>query len=249
MTMQIDSRRTIGGIPILEVRRFLRRVVAYHQNSFGREWLLRELRLSDAQGDRVLEDLAHEGYISLRPSQSKDLEYQIGDLARELVRASAAKRISRKTAQDALEGLISRANEVNANPKYLYSISSVVVFGSYLNGKQRLGDLDVAIELSPRIDDRDDLAKATLRYAQVSGRRFGNITEEISWAETEIYQVLKARRRTLSIQPWYSFLRMEKKNDFQYKVVKGNEDEITLALQDADKKRQTERSRPPSPSF
>jgi predicted nucleotidyltransferase len=239
MTMQIDSRQTLGGIAILELRRFFRQLVAHHQNSFRREWLLRELRVDETQGNRVLEDLASQGYISLEPSQHQDFEYKITERAHELVRSSAAKRVSRTTAEDALEALMSRVKEVNSNPTYLYSVCSVVLFGSYLNGSQRLGDVDVAIELLSRIDDPNKRSDAHLRYARESGRRFGNFTDELYWAEAEIYQLLKARRRTLSIQPWHSFLGMEKRKNFQYKVMMGDADKIARDLSAADEKRQT----------
>jgi predicted nucleotidyltransferase len=242
MTMQIDSRQTLAGVPILELRRLFRQLTAHHQNAFGREWLLRELRLGASQADRVLEELARQGYISLDPSQHKEIEYRTTEVARQLVRSSAAKRISRATAQDALEGMLLRAEKLNANPKYLYSVCSVVLFGSYLNGNERLGDLDVAIELSPRIKDPEELTDARMRYARESGRRFGNFTEELYWAEAEIYQVLKARRRTLSIQPWYSFLRMEKTKGFKYRVMMGDADRIGRDLMDAEETRQ--RARP-----
>jgi hypothetical protein len=171
MTMQINSRRTIAGIPILEVRRFFRRVVAHHHDSFDKEWLLRELRLSEAQGDQVLEELVTQGFVSIEPSQHNDRQYQIAELARELVRSSAAKRISRTTAQGGLEGLMLRVREINSNSKYLYSVCSVVVFGSYLKDGERLGDVDVAIELSSRLEDPNKGSEAHLRYAEESGRR------------------------------------------------------------------------------
>ena len=246
MTMQINSRQTLGGVSLLELRRFFRLIVAHHHKSFPKEWLLRELRLSDVQSDAVLGELARQGYITLGPSQTKEPEYQITELAYELARASAAKRISRTTAQVALEGLMARAREINSDSKYLYSVGSVVVFGSYLNGNERLGDLDVAVEVFPRIKDPDERTKAHLRYARDSGRRFSNYTEGLYRAEAEIYQVLKARRRTLSIQPWYAFLRMEKKKDFQYKVIMGDADKIARDLQDAEGKRQTDHR--PSPA-
>jgi predicted nucleotidyltransferase len=244
MTMKIDTRRTIGGIPIVEVRRFFRQVAAHHQDSFAKEWLVRELRVSEAQAERVLEDLASQGFISLEPLQPRDLKYKITELAHELVRSSAAKRISRTTAQDALEGLMLRVKEINSNPKYLYSVCSGVVFGSYLSGGERLGDVDVAIELSSRIEDPNKRAEAHLRYAQESGRQFGNFVDQLYWAESEIYQVLKARRRTLSIQPWHSFVGMEKRKDFQYEVILGDADKITSDLASAQEKRETKRPAP-----
>jgi hypothetical protein len=74
----------------------------------------------------------------------------------------------------------------------------------------------------------------------IAGRRFGNFTDELYWAEAEIYQVLKACRRTLSIQPWHSFLGMEKRKDFQYKVMLGDADKIAADLRASDAKRQTQ---------
>jgi predicted nucleotidyltransferase len=131
---------------------------------------------------------------------------------------------------------MSRMKEINSNPRYLYSVRSVVVFGSYLNHGERLGDVDVAIELSSRIEDPNQRAEAHLRYAEESGRQFGNFTDQLYWAEAEIYQVLKARRRTISIQPWHSFIGMEKRTDFRYKVLFGDADKIENELKSAQKR-------------
>ena len=230
MTIQIDSRRTIGGVSILQLRQFFRQVVAHHHDSFDRAWLLSYLKLSVPRADQLLEDLVRQDFILIEPPQN-NLQYQLTNLAHDLVRSSAAKRVSRGTAHDALEGLMKRVKEINSNPKYLYSVSSVVVFGSYLNGGERLGDVDVAIEVSSRIEDPNQRPEAHLRYARRSGRQFGNFTEELYWAEAEIYQVLKARRRTISIQPWYSFIGMKKRTDFQYKVLFGDADKIANELE------------------
>ena len=235
MTMQINSRKTIGGVSFLQVRRFFRHVVAHHHDSFDRAWLLSYLKLSVPRADQLLEDLVSQGFILIEYPQN-DPQYQLTNLAHDLVRSSAAKRVSRETAHDALEGLMTRVKEINSNPKYLYSVSSVVVFGSYLNGGERLGDVDVAIEVSSRIEDPNQRPEAHLRYARESGRQFGNFTEELYWAEAEIYQVLKARRRTISIQPWYSFIGMKKRTDFQYKVLFGDADKIANELESAKKR-------------
>jgi predicted nucleotidyltransferase len=235
MTMQIDGRQMIGGVSFLQVRRFFRHLVAHHHDSFDRAWLLSYFQLSEPQADQLLEGLANQGFISIESPQN-NLQYQLTDLAHDLVRSSAAKRVSRETANDALEGLMARVKEINSNPKYLYSVSSVVVFGSYLNRGERLGDVDVAIEVSSRIEDPNQRPEAHLRYARESGRQFGNFTEELYWAEAEIYQVLKARRRTISIQPWRSFIGMKKRIHFQYKVLLGDLDKIAneLALNERD---------------
>lgn len=244
MTMQIDRRQTIGGVSFLRVRRFFRHVAAHHHDFFDRRWLLSDLQLSEPQADELLEGLAKKGFILIE-CQQRNLRYRLTDLAHDLVRSSAAKRVTRETGHEALDGLMTRVREINSNPKYLYSISSVVVFGSYLNHGERLGDVDVAIEVSSRIEDPNQRPEAHLRYAWESGRQFRNFTEELFWAETEIYQVLKARRRTISIQPWHSFIGMKKRSDFQYKVLFGDAGRVANELKLA-QKRDAERQSPSS---
>jgi hypothetical protein len=98
-----------------------------------------------------------------------------------------------------------------------------------------VGDVDVAIELSSRIEEPSRRPEAHLRYAQESDRQFGNFTDQLYWAESDIYQVLKARRRTISIQPWHSFVGMKKRADFQYEVLLGDADKIANDLKLAQK--------------
>jgi hypothetical protein len=45
-------------------------------------------------------------------------------------------------------------------------------------------------------------AATALAYAERLGRHFSNIVEWISWPDTELRQVLKARKRTIAIQDW-----------------------------------------------
>ena len=47
-------------------------------------------------------------------------------------------------------------------------------------------------------------AATALAYAERLGRHFSNIVEWISWPDTELRQVLKARKRTIAIQDWQS---------------------------------------------
>ncbi len=44
-----------------------------------------------------------------------------------------------------------RAKQINANgTDFVFGISRLAVFGSYLTDKPKLGDLDIAVELRPR---------------------------------------------------------------------------------------------------
>lgn len=100
MTMHIKRGQTLGGVSILEIRRFFRLVAAHHHDSFDKKWLLSELRLSDAAAGRVLAALARQGYVSFELVRGKQAEYRTTELAHELVRSTAAKKISRRTAEE-----------------------------------------------------------------------------------------------------------------------------------------------------
>ena len=53
-----------------------------------------------------------------------------------------------------------------------------------------------------------------------------NFVEQMAWHETKIYNLLKAGKRTISIQPWNVFLRLADTEDFRYEVVFGDPEEV-----------------------
>lgn len=54
---------------------------------------------------------------------------------------------------------------------------------------------------------------------------------------------LKARKRTISIQPWFAFVAMEKHGDFGYEVLLGDPEGISGELERANKEQKQERQR------
>ena len=172
----------------------------------------------------------HEREAELR---SPDPYYRITDVGRSLARASGAKRIERVTAEQALTEFMGRVIQSNDNQNYLYSVSRVVVFGSYLNNEDRLGDVDVAVDLQPRIPLKGNWVEIFRNHAENSGRTFATFEDEIDWPRREVLLFLKSRKRSISIQSWFSFLQMEKPKSFQYKVLLGDETEIANELRQA----------------
>ncbi len=106
----------------------------------------------------------------------------------------------------------------------------MVVFGSFLSDKENLGDLDLAVKHRDRSTDAD-VAERALDYADRSGRTFGRFIDRLAWSETELYQILKARKRTIIIQPWNTFLRLvEGKDSLRYKVVFGDPNSVQVEV-------------------
>jgi len=93
-----------------------------------------------------------------------------------------------------------------------------------------------AVKWRDRVADGDCAEKAHT-YATQSGRQFSNYVELLGWPETELFLILKARKRTIRIQDWHSFTRLVAKNPerVSYRIVFGDNErakaEITGAIE------------------
>ncbi len=106
----------------------------------------------------------------------------------------------------------------------------MAVFGSYLKDTAHLGDVDVAVRVDSRIVDNDRRVDRELHYAHNSGRSFSRFIDQLTWAHDEVMLALKARKRTLSIQAWDSFVRMTKNPEFRYSVLFGDSEGLRAEL-------------------
>jgi hypothetical protein len=228
MTLQIKSTDAVCGIPIMQVRGFFQSMVAWHSDSFDLPLLRDQLSLDLKSAMALASELVAQGYVE----EPQDGVYKFTDKAGELVRASAASKVSRKTAEGALAGLLERVNQYNLDPDKIMTILTVVVFGSFLGTGDKLGDLDVTVKLRDRNLKDPDRTDTMLVYAKQSGRIFSTFLNQLCWAETELYQILKARKRTINIQPWNVFLKMAAKNPerIPYKVMFGNTEEVAAEI-------------------
>lgn len=228
MTLQIRSTDTISGIPIKKVRGFFRHLVSWHQHSFELPRLQEELSLESQSALALVAELQSRGYV--RPPENG--VYTFTDKGEELVRASAGGKVSRQTAENALIGLLARVEQYNFDPTKLLTVEAVVIFGSFLGANERLGDLDIAVKSRHRDCSDPDPGATALAYAERSGRHFSNIVEWISWPETELRQILKARKRTIAIQDWHAFLRIAAAdpNHFQYRVAFGSPETVAAEI-------------------
>ena len=70
--------------------------------------------------------------------------------------ATAAKRLTRATAERALATFMERVARVNSDPYFLGQVTRVALFGSMLNpDTDRPSDIDLAVEIVPKIADWD----------------------------------------------------------------------------------------------
>jgi len=198
--LRIDRNKKLAGIPILEIRRLLRRSKNIYQwNVF---FVQEELGVSIDQANAIIESLEKEGYVE--PGEiSRDEKYWRNTVkGNALALGSAAKPLRRDSAENKLVDFLSRVKQVNESSEFIYKVNKVTLFGSYLSSKERIGDIDLAVTLAPKIQDRDEFWKLNqewIRQAYKAGRRFSNIAEELFWPQREVLLYLKSRSRSLSL--------------------------------------------------
>jgi predicted nucleotidyltransferase len=117
--------------------------------------------------------------------------------------ATAAKPVTRATAEKALRELLTRVERVNRDARFLGRVNRVVLFGSMLREDvDRVSDVDLAIEVLPKIADREQLAAKNRRCVEAllsAGRVFRNILDMHFYWYREVFRFLKSRSRVVSL--------------------------------------------------
>jgi predicted nucleotidyltransferase len=105
-------------------------------------------------------------------------------------------------AEKALREFLARVERVNWDARFLGRVNRVVLFGSILRENDRLIDLDLAVEILPKIDDRARLEARNLRRIE-SLARAGHVFRDIfdiylHWRR-EVFRFLKSGSRVISL--------------------------------------------------
>jgi predicted nucleotidyltransferase len=185
------------------------KVRAFMRWARGSSWTLdaaaHRLEIDRPQAEELIRNLERDGYVERSSQFRGDAEphYEVTTRGNGLAMATAGKPIKRETADRILGEFLSRVREVNENDHYLYKVTLVVVFGSYLDAqKETLNDLDLAVDLEFKeagMSKRKELLNARIREAREEGRQFGTHLAQVSWPITEAKQFLKSRSTAISL--------------------------------------------------
>ena len=138
-------------------------------------------------------------FVEVASTQQTRAWYEVTPTGRRLALASATKPMSRTNAERMLMEFLARVESVNASPDYMYSVKQVQVFGSYLTSVLSLNDIDLVVELQPRLDDWDQQQAAEHEHTRRSDRYFSNRVEAMGWPRQEVLGLLKARSHQISL--------------------------------------------------
>jgi predicted nucleotidyltransferase len=195
--MRIDPKGTIAGKPALLVRDCLRTLRARIS------WDLAALEvaacLEPGTGKSLLRALSTAGLV-------KSLGHgwwEITQAGQRLSSATAAKPITRATAEKALRDFLARVELVNRDARFLGRVNRVVLFGSLLRKDvDRLSDVDLAVEVVPKIADRERLAVKNRHRVEAllsAGHVFRGILDIHFYWYREVFRFLKSRSRVISL--------------------------------------------------
>lgn len=225
--MRITKEEVVAGHPALRVRGFLRR---FDSGFFMHSAVETFMQLKPRQATKFINDMVALELIEPTEPFEKEAAFQVVTRGLALANAKAAKPIYRGTGERVLSEFIDRVNAVNASKEYAFGIRSAVLFGSMLSCVDRLGDVDVAIDLRPRISDTTQfrqLCDHRRHLAREQGRTFTTATSWALWPRNEVLLQLKARSRSLSLHGFDQFEGME---SFCYRVLIGDSNLIAAQI-------------------
>ena len=191
--MRIDPKEKIAEVSILEVRKLLKGVD--NESDWGKNYVISLLKLSPQKASRLIQELVRRGYIERGEIYTREQFWRKTLKGSTLGLASAAKSVTRKTANRIYFEFMERVKQVNNDPCFLMKVKKVVVFGSYLGDAPKLNDIDIAVELDWKEDHPRFVGKerpqAVLDYAheaQKKGKHFKYLTNRTSASVVHLLQ-------------------------------------------------------------
>lgn len=219
--MHLDTKISIAGQPAIKVRDFLRKAEDGLWNaSYAGDYF--KISRNDAQA--LIDELAEKELITQNRIRNDEYWTVTQDGIR-FALATATKAILRPNAEKILQAFLERVEQVNKDDYFLYRVTQVAIFGSYLNVQaDRINDIDLLVQITPKIRDAEkhwQMSSGQIVEAEKRGRRFSNLTDRLGWAENEVWMLLKSRSRTLSLHPFE--LHKEFIKDVSHKIIFSND--------------------------
>ena len=179
------------------VRRTLRQLRTRFQWGLGELEATASVEAGEARA--LIKGLLAEGLIE---AVGRDT-WKVTQAGQTLSSATAARRVTRATAQKALQQFLGRVERVNNDPYFLGEVTKVVLFGSMLKPEvERLSDVDLAVELASKEADFDRARVNNYERVEelaTQGHRFRNFLEREGCWYWEIFRFLKGRSRVIAL--------------------------------------------------
>lgn len=195
--MNIDRNAIIAGIPIITVRNFLRDFRRY--GSFSLQAMIKHFSLEPQSCAYLLKELIACGYIE----ENSLNKYEVTVKGNALAQTKFVSRMNKAKADKIFGDFMKRVEKINEDDSYVYRVSKLILFGSYLNSAANdYGDIDIAYELKPKMcyfKTFNEVCQSIIDNAKENGKRFYSYLDEICYPETLVLQYLKSRSPYISL--------------------------------------------------
>jgi predicted nucleotidyltransferase len=200
--MKINTKDKILDVPILTIRDFLRQLKGPIGDPWPESFAYQYLKFGTERNKEILNELSRQGFIEKTENLQGEQFWQNTIKGNSLANATAAKSVTRETADKVFNEFMERVRKVNEDPYYLFKVNRVILFGSYIQDTPTVNDVDIAFELIPK---ENDPKRRHVIYEQrriESKRTFRNTTDYLIWPHTEVLLFLKSKSRIISLHPF-----------------------------------------------
>jgi predicted nucleotidyltransferase len=202
--MKINSKDKILDVPILTIRDFLRKTRGLVGEPWPEGFAYQYFKFGAGRSKEILDELFRQGFIEKteNPEGEQEQYWQNTFKGNSLASATAAKSVTRETADRVFNEFMERVRKVNEDPYYLVEVSKLILFGSYIQDTPTLNDIDIAIELVTKENDSKRYHAELEQRRKNSKRVFRSMTDIWTWPHTEALLFLKSKSRVISLHPY-----------------------------------------------
>jgi len=125
--MRITRKQTIANIPVLKIRNYFDFITRHYITNFTAESFREYLNLNDFETNEVLKELLDKDFI-----ERVEDDYEITLKGSALRISRCVPPINKLKADKLLKDFMQRVQEINNDDFYLYRVSKILLFGSYI---------------------------------------------------------------------------------------------------------------------
>lgn len=232
--MKINSKDKILDVPILTIRGFLRKASGLAGESWPESFAYRYFKFGPERNKEILDELARQGFIEKAGNLEGEQYWQNTIQGNSLANATAAKSVTRETADRVFNEFMERVQKVNEDPYYLVKVTKLIVFGSYIQNTPTVNDIDIAIELVIKEDDPKRFQEKLEQRRKESKRVFYSMMDRLTWAHTEAMLFLRSKSRVISLHPFE--VEEELLKTIDVRVIIDDQPFVKVELQHSDRK-------------
>ena len=134
-------------------------------------------------------------------------KYQLTIKGQALCVARYTNPLNKEKADKLFQEFMERVEEINSNEFYLYRVSKIVLFGSYIDPeKTDYSDIDIAFELSRKAKSHEEfmeMDEQRIKEAELAGKSFPSFFDQIGYTERVVLLKMKNKCRYISLHRMY----------------------------------------------